>query len=117
MASNDRLNVVLMSADLRPGDAPGFHRILFRIETGRRPLGLVAVQISQDAFRKLRSQMMRLANARPDEAALLKGWARWALVQRIESGQAPQPLITITASDVDDFGTYASEIRRILKAS
>jgi hypothetical protein len=116
MAPNERLNVVLMRTDLRPGDAPGFHRIAFRIESGTRPLGLVTVQISQDAFRKLRSQMLRLSNMRPDEAALLTGWARWALVQRIESGQPPQPIVTITASDVDDFGSYASEIRRALRA-
>lgn len=61
--------------------------------------------------------MLRIANARPDESTLLTGWAKWVLVQRIESGQPPQPLVTITASDVDDFGSYASEIRRALRAS
>ena len=116
MAANGRLNVILMRTDIRPGEAPGFHRITFRIENGGRSLGLVTVQISQDAFRKLRSQIMRIASGRRDESALLTGWAKWALVQRIESGQTLQPLLTITASDIDDYGTYASEIRRTLRA-
>ncbi|HEY5475623.1 MAG TPA: hypothetical protein VIK11_02810 [Tepidiformaceae bacterium] len=117
MATNGRLNLTLMTTDLRVGDAPGFHRIVFRIESDRRPIGQVTVQISQDAFRKLRSQILRLTNARPDDASLLRGWAKWALAARLESGQPPQPLITVTASDIDDFGTCASEVRRTLRAS
>lgn len=116
MARGGRLSVLLMTTDLLAEDAPGFHRIVFRLDGGGRSIGLVTVQISRDALRKLRRQIARVTHVRPDDAALLKGWAKWALIQRIESRQPFQPLLTITASDVDEFGSYASEIRRGLRA-
>ena len=50
-----------------------------------------------------------------EKTLLLKTWARWEIAMRLEEqGIIPQT-ITITASDVDDFGAYASDLGRTLQ--
>lgn len=108
--------MLLMSADIKAGGT-GFHRLVFRVDAGgRNGITQVAVQISQDAHRKLVVQLTR-ARMRPvDAELLLKTWARWEISHRIdEYGVVPQS-VTITASDLDDFGAYATDLGRALQA-
>jgi hypothetical protein len=75
----------------------------------------VTVMISQDAHRKLGAQMARARLQPVEKTALLKTWARWEIAMRLEDqGVLPQT-ITITASDVDDFGAYATDLARTLR--
>ena len=110
---------VLMSSDVRDGTT-GFHRFGFKIDGGRVGMSEVTVQISVDAHRKVVSQLSRarmLPNDRADKAALLKRWAIWDVGNRYrENGFVPKT-ITITASDVDEFGAYATDLGRSLKSS
>ncbi len=110
------LRTVLMSADIKNAGA-GFHRLLFKVDPGRGSISQVTVLISQDAHRKLSSQLSR-ARMRPgDTLTLLKTWARWELEHRVrELGIVPTSL-TITASDLDDLGAYAQDLGRLLRAS
>lgn len=117
MSRDGSLRTVLMAADIKASGA-GFHSLVFKVDAGGRSgISQVTVLISQDAHRKLAAQMAR-ARLRPIEPILLlKTWARWELAHRVkEHGVAPSS-ITITASDIDDFGAYASDLGRTLQAS
>ncbi len=126
MSSEIQGRAVLMVADIHES-GNGFHRLKFKVEGGRNRMSEVTVLISQDAHRKLTVQMARARvhtfdkaafdKAAFDKTALLKTWARWEIAQRIqEQGFAPAT-ITITASDLDDFGAYATDFARTLQAS
>lgn len=108
---------VLMSADIKAAGA-GFHRLVFKVDGGGRAgIAQVTVLISQDAHRKLATQMAR-ARMRPIESVLLlKTWARWEIVQRIDQYGVVPTSVTITASDLDDFGAYATDLGRTLQVS
>ena len=113
MSSEIQDRAVLMVADIHESGS-GFHRLKFKVEGGRNRMSEVTVLISQDAHRKLTVQMARARVHTFDKAALLKTWARWEIAQRIqEQGFAPAT-ITITASDLDDFGAYATDFARTL---
>jgi hypothetical protein len=117
MSREGSLRTVLMVADIKAGGS-GFHRLVFKVDGGARGgISRVTVLISQDAHRKLVAQMTR-ARLRPVEPLLLlKTWARWEIAQRIqEHGMAPSS-VTITASDLDDFGAYATDLGRTLQVS
>lgn len=116
MSSEIQGRAVLMAADIHES-GNGFHRLKFKVEGGRNRMSEVTVLISQDAHRKLTVQMARARVHTFDKTALLKTWARWEIAQRIqEQGFAPAT-ITITASDLDDFGAYATDFARTLQAS
>ncbi len=108
---------ILMSADIKSGGS-GFHRLVFKVDSGGRAgISQVTVLISQDAHRKLALQMSR-ARLRPVEpSVLLKTWACWEIANRIENHGVPPQSIAITASDLDDFGAYATDLGRTLQAS
>ena len=115
MSSDSPLRAVLMAADIKAG-GPGFHRLVFKVNVARTHMTQVTVLISQDAQRKLASQMAR-AQFRPVSTdLLLKTWARWEIQQRSDPAGVPPVSITITASDVDDFGAYATDLGRTLQA-
>ena len=111
-----RLRSVLMSADIMKG-APGFHRLAFRVDTGRGDVIDVTVLISTDAERKLVGQLTRARLPRLDSGRLLQAWARWEMALRHrETGVLPRT-ITITATDLDELGAYANALGHSMKAS
>lgn len=114
--SSDLARAVLMAADIREG-ANGFHRLQFKVEGGRNRMTEVTVLISQDAHRKLANQLARARVHQFDKSALLKSWARWEISSRLRDYGAVPATITITASDLDDFGAYAIDFAQTLKAS
>ncbi len=115
MSHAAHLRAMLMSADIKTG-GPGFHCLVFKVDCGHSSMLQVTVLISQDAYRKLAAQMAR-ARLRPVEPmALLKTWARWEIRQRMEEFGLPPASVTITASDLDDFGAYATALGRALEA-
>ena len=114
MSSTVPVRAVLMSSDIKNG-SPGFHRLVFKVDGGRTGMAQVTVMISQDAHRKIAGQMVRARMQPVEKTLLLKTWARWEIAMRLEEqGIIPQT-ITITASDVDDFGAYASDLGRTLQ--
>lgn len=117
MNRDNALRTVLMSADIKTAGS-GFHRLVFKVDRGGRAgISQVTVLISQDAHRKLASQMAR-ARLRPVEPVLLlKTWARWEIAQRVELHGIAPASVTITASDLDDFGAYATDLGRTLQVS
>lgn len=115
MRNEPPIRAVLISTDLRGAAGYGFHRFVFRLEGGGRPLGNVTVQISQDAFEKVTRQLSNGTNARADGLTVLRTWAQTELTLRLRDPRNIAPLITITATDVDDLGGYASELGRNLK--
>ncbi|MGH2632731.1 MAG: hypothetical protein ACRDG3_04905 [Tepidiformaceae bacterium] len=115
MSSTYPFRAVLMSADIK-SDGTGFHKLVFKVSSGRTHMALVTVMISQDAHRKLATQMVR-ARFRPVAIdLLLKTWARWEIQQRVDDHGLPPRSVTITASDLDDFGAYATDLGRTLLA-
>lgn len=115
MSSPHPFRAVLMSADIRTAGS-GFHRLVFKVSSGRTQTAMVTVMISQDAHRKLATQMAR-ARFRPVPIdLLLKTWARWEIQQRVDANGLPPLSVTITASDLDDFGAYATNLGRTLLA-
>ncbi len=116
MSSDNLARSVLMAADIREG-SNGFHRLQFKVEGGRNRMSEVTVLISQDAHRKLANQLARARFHQFDKAALLKSWARWEISSRMQEFGALPATITITASDLDDFGAYAIDFAQTLKAS
>ena len=110
------LRTVLMSADIKPAGA-GFHRLIFKVERGRGAISQVTVLISQDAHRKLSSQLARIRVRPSDTLGLLKTWARWDLEHRVQDQGSVPTSLTITASDLDDLGAYANDLGRMLQAS
>ena len=115
MSSTIPIRAVLMVSELKNG-GPGFHRLQFKVDGGRSGMTLVDVLISQDAHRKLAAQLIRARMKPIERSELLKIWARWAIALRLEDyGMIPRT-ITITASDLDDFGAYAVDLGRHLRA-
>ncbi|MCC6381149.1 MAG: hypothetical protein IT304_01515 [Dehalococcoidia bacterium] len=103
------VRAVLMSSEIHAGGT-GFHRLVFKVDGGRAGMTNVTVLISQDAHRKLLAQLNRARCQPLERAQLLKHWARWAIgLRQDELGVIPAA-ITITASDIDDFGAYASDL-------
>ncbi len=115
MSRDNPLRTVLMSADIKPGGT-GFHRLVFKVEYGRGTISQVTVLISQDAHRKLSSQLARIRMSSGDTLGLLKTWARWELEHRVDDLGALPSSLTITASDLDDLGAYAMDLGRMLRA-
>lgn len=111
-----KLRAVLMSAEIMKG-AAGFHRLAFRVDTGRGNIEDVTVLVSVDAERKLLSQLARARMPRPESARLLQTWARWEMGLRFRESGALPSTITITATDLDEFGAYATDLGRSLRAS
>ena len=105
-----------MSADIKT-DGTGFHRLTFKVEGGRAGMSSVTVNISQDAHRKIALQMSRARQPHYQREVLLKVWARWAISLRLEDMGVIPATVTVTASDIDDFGGYANALGEALKAS
>lgn len=110
------IRAVLMSAEIRE-NSNGFHKLVFKVDGGRNGMSNVTVMISQDAQRKLTTQLQRARVSTGDKRQLLKSWARWELGQRVEDAGTLPATLTITASDLDDFGAYAVDFGRSLQAS
>lgn len=113
MSSSAPVRAVLMAADIKD-DATGFHRLVFKVDGGRAGMFSTTVLISQDACRKLTAQMQRARVQRVDRLALLKTWARWEIALRLDDSGALPSTVTITASDLDDYGAYAMDLARAL---
>ena len=92
----------------------GFNRLVFKVDGGRNGMSVVTVLISVDAHRKLLNQLLRSKAPAVDRLSLMKVWARWALALRLEDTGMLPATVTITASDIDDFGAYASDLARTL---
>jgi hypothetical protein len=105
-----------MAAEIRENGS-GFHKLVFKVDGGRNGMSNVTVMISQDAQRKLTTQLQRARFSSQEKGVLLKSWARWELGQRLEEAGVLPTTLTITASDLDDFGAYASDFGRSLQAS
>lgn len=75
----------------------------------------VTVMISQDAHRKIATQMSRARLGHVEKATLLKTWARWEIALRHQEHGFIPATVTITARDVDDFGAYAMDLGRTLQ--
>ena len=114
MSSTIPLRTVLMASDIKSGGT-GFHRLDFKVDGGRSGMTSVTVLISQDAHRKLTQQLSRARIQAADRATLLKTWARWEIALRLEDQGIIPHTITITASDLDDFGAYAVDLARHLR--
>ena len=110
------IRAVLMAAEIRE-NGNGFHRLVFRVDGGRSDMFSVTVLISQDAHRKLTQQMQRARFSPGEKSSLLKSWAKWEIALRLEESGVLPATLTITASDLDDFGAYASDFGRTLLAS
>jgi hypothetical protein len=104
-----------MSADIQP-QGHGFHKLVFKVDGGRSGMANVTVMISQDAHRKLVSQMQRARFQLLERSALLKAWAIWEIADRLEEQGVMPGTVTITATDLDEFGAYASDMGRKLQA-
>ncbi len=116
MSSTIPVRTVLMSADIKNGGT-GFHRLEYKVDHGRGRMSMVTVLISQDAHRKLASQLTRARLPVIEKSQLLKTWARWVIAMRLEDDGILPRTLTITASDLDDFGAYAVDLGRHLRAS
>lgn len=109
MSKTVPIRAVLMASDIKTGST-GFNRLVFRVDGGRNGMSQVTVMISQDAYRKLSQQMARARFQRVEPVQLMKTWARWEISMRLEDQGLIPSTITITASDLDDFGAYASDL-------
>lgn len=108
------IRAVLMSSDIK-SESTGFNRLVFRVDGGRHGMVQCAVMISQDAYRKLSQQMARARVQRVEAVQLMKTWARWEISLRLEEHGLIPATITITASDLDDYGAYASNLARAMQ--
>ena len=115
MSSTIPVRTVLMASDIKDG-GNGFHRLQFKVDSGRGRMSNVTVLISQDAHRKLAAQLVRARTQQVEKSQLLKTWARWEIAMRLEDHGMLPSTITITASDLDDFGAYAGDLGRHLRA-
>lgn len=114
MSSKTSAAPILMAANIRDS-GNGFHSLRFRVEGGRSRMTEVVVLISQDAHRKLLSQAGTAHRHFSDKSTLLKAWANWEISQRTaELGMTPSN-ITITSSDLDEFGAYTAALVRSLE--
>lgn len=93
----------------------GFNELVFRVANGRSTIQTVTVLISNDAQRKLAGQLTRARMPKVERDQMLKLWARWELATRAAEGNLPATL-TITASDLDEYGAYATDFGRSLLA-
>ena len=114
MSSAIPIRAVLMSSEIMNGGT-GFHRLVFKVDGGRSGMSSVTVMISQDAHRKLVTQMSRARFQPVEKTALLKTWARWEIALRYADKGVLPGTVTITARDIDDFGAYASDLGRTLQ--
>jgi hypothetical protein len=105
-----------MAADIRD-DGTGFHRVLYKVEDGHGAMTSHTVLISQDAFRKMQSQLARGRFRAIDRAVLVKKWALFEIMLRLEDTDLIPATITITARDLDDLGAYASDLGRRISAN
>ena len=98
-------------------DTPnGFNQLVFRVGTTRTSIETVTVLISNDAWRKLSAQLLRARMPKVERDQMLKRWAKWEIEAHAEQGPLPGTL-TITASDLDEYGAYATDFGRTLLAS
>jgi hypothetical protein len=104
-----------MSSEINSGGT-GFNRLEYKVDGGRAGMSTVTVLISQDAHRKLAAQLVRARLPVVEKPQLLKTWARWEIAMRLEDHGVLPRTITITASDLDDFGAYAVDLGRHLRA-
>lgn len=117
MSKTAPVRCLLMSAEYNNGTT-GFHRLSFKVDQGRgQSIGTVAVMISVDAVRKLSAQLLRARLPRIDRDRLLLAWARWEIQLHMEDHGTLPRTITVTASDLDDFGAYAHGFGNVLLAS
>ena len=110
------IRAVLMAADVKSVGA-GFHRLVFKVDGGRSGMSNVTVLISQDAYRKLVAQLQRARAPALDRMTLLRTWARWELALRMDEIGVLPGTVTITASDLDDFGAYATGLARAMNST
>lgn len=114
--SATRLRSVLMS--IRTADSPsGFNELVFRVSVNRTSIQSITVLISNDAQRKLAGQLLRARMPRVEREQMLKLWAKWEIGNRLEFGEPLPATLTITASDLDEYGAYATDFGRSLLAS
>ena len=116
MSANAPLRSVLMAADIK-ADGSGFHRILYKVDDGNGSMLQVTVLISQDAFRKLQSQLSRGKFRAIDRQQLIKKWALFEILLRFEDQGVLPGTITITARDIDELGAYSSDLGRRIQAN
>jgi hypothetical protein len=114
MSSSAPVRAVLMSAEIKQGGT-GFHKLVFKVDGGRAGMAQVTVMISQDAHRKILQQLHRVRAPQVEKGTLLKVWSRWAIGLRYDAIGLMPSTVTITASDIDDFGGYATELGRVLQ--
>jgi hypothetical protein len=101
---------------IRVADTPnGFNQLVFRVAVSRNSIETVTVLISNDAWRKLNAQLVRARLPKIERDQMLKRWARWEIELRAELGPLPSTL-TITASDLDEYGAYATDFGSTLLA-
>ena len=113
--SQPSVRCVLMS--ISTANTPnGFNQLLFRVSATRASIETVTVLISNDALRKLNAQLVRARLPKIERDQVLKRWATWEIAAHAEMGPLPNTL-TITASDLDDYGAYATDFGRSLLAS
>jgi hypothetical protein len=110
------MRAVLLAADVKDAGY-GFHRLVFKVDAGRSAKLTATVLISQDACRKLTTQLERTRTRHIDRLELLKTWARWEIGARLDQFGTLAPTVTITADDLDDSGAYATDLARSLAAS
>ena len=108
------VRAVLMALQIERSDN-GFHRVLYKVDGGRAGTLDVNVLISRDAQRKVTTQLNRGGTRRIDTERLVKTWARWAIAHRLDEGDQLPKTITITASDVDEYGAYAASLGDFLR--
>jgi len=113
MSSATPLRAVLMAAEIRD-NGNGFHRLVFKVDGGRSGMTGVTVLISQDAYRKLAGQLSRARVQHVERSILLKTWARWEIATHLDEQGVLPSTVTVTASDLDDFGAYAMAFARVL---
>ncbi len=117
MSKTVQLRCLLMSAEYNNGTT-GFHKIAYKVDQGRgQNIGTVSVMISVDAVRKLSAQLLRARLPRIDRDRLLLSWAKWEIQLHMEDHGTLPKTITVTASDLDDFGAYAHGFGNMLLAS
>src|SRR5690606_21005867 len=99
MSTRTPLRGVLMAADIL-ADGAGFHRLIYKMDTGRGQMSNVTVLISQDAVRKMQAQLARARFPAVDRPLLVKKWALFEITLRYEVDGLLPGTVTITARDL-----------------